>query len=497
MKLSSITRIACLLLAAVSIAQAQNDRRPLNTQELPVAQGPNASTTQYLAFQIFTGTRVSPEILRNLGPGTDNAQTVDRIIRAIGTVGSKNRKLGFVPGPLAFDHADDEIRKLMRNSFVIARENNIAVGFHIDDSMFWRRLSYLNTTDNIEWLDWDKTPNTGRLLNWSVTPTRLMPQLCMNSPAVLVEVKKRSALIGEEARRGMESLRAADKDHLFIGVIAGWETRLGKDFATGKYSGYNALTRKGFSAKNTRAELDEARVDIVKEFIDFWTKSLAEAGIPDGKIFSHAALPQLGAGREAYDAGVTVADYLEKIDFSPPRVAFGPHYVPGLSTYPPFHLDEIKADRVKYGMTKPWASCEGSAVDPASAAIGGGGIPMEAYLANLFNKGAILVDYYGWEVGPATSPFRKSAEGEPSLKAYRKFLRGEELKAGSMEGEMSPFQVKMQKLGKEMPIYIQKNGPEKAQAIMAGIQEIKELMKARKIKEAEQIADRLLNIIGK
>ncbi|MFA7343009.1 MAG: hypothetical protein WC003_01775 [Terrimicrobiaceae bacterium] len=90
---------------------------------------------------------------------------------------------------------------------------------------------------------------------------------------------------------------------------------------------------------------------------------------------------------------------------------------------------------------------------------------METYLANLYNHGAILVDCYGWEVGPAASPFRKSAEGEQSLEAYRKFLRGEELKARAMEGEMSPFQVKMQKLGKEMPVYVQKNGPEKAQAI--------------------------------
>ncbi|MFA7343010.1 MAG: hypothetical protein WC003_01780 [Terrimicrobiaceae bacterium] len=259
------------MLAAVSIARAQNDKSPLNTQELQAAQGPNASTTQYLAFQIFAGTHASPEILRNLGPGTDDARTTDNIIRAIGTVGSKNRKLGFITGPLAFDHADDQVRQWMRDAFAIALEKNIAVGFHIDDSMFWRRLSSLNTIDNIEWLDWDKTPNTGRLLNWSVTATKLMPQLCINSPAVLQEVKKRCTLIGEEARRGMDSLTAVGKEHLFIGVIAGWETRLGKDFDTGKCTGYNALTRKGYSAKNSRAELDEARVEIVKDFIDFWT----------------------------------------------------------------------------------------------------------------------------------------------------------------------------------------------------------------------------------
>lgn len=111
MKLNSITTIACFSLAAVGIALSQSNKAPLTTQELPATQGPNASTTQYLAFQTFANTRVSAEILRNLGPGTEDARITDNIIRAIGTVGSKNRKLGFVTGPLAFDHTDDQIRQ--------------------------------------------------------------------------------------------------------------------------------------------------------------------------------------------------------------------------------------------------------------------------------------------------------------------------------------------------------------------------------------------------
>lgn len=61
---------------------------------------------------------------------------------------------------------------------------------------------------------------------------------------------------------------------------------------------------------------------------------------------------------------------------------------------------------------------------------------------------------------------------------------------------MSTFQAKIQKLGKEMPLYMEKSGPQKARPIIEGIQEIKDPLKAKKIKEAEAVADRLPNSIG-
>jgi hypothetical protein len=57
------------------------------------------------------------------------------------------------------------------------------VGFHIDDSMFWGRLKSLNLPGNVEWVDWSGTPGTGRRLDWSSKPLKIMPQLCLNSQA--------------------------------------------------------------------------------------------------------------------------------------------------------------------------------------------------------------------------------------------------------------------------------------------------------------------------
>lgn len=489
LKISSVFGICSIILSSLFLL-SQNRNEALSIEDLPPSRGAVVGQTKYLAFQIFTGTHSSPEILRNLGPGTDKEKTVENIIRAIGTVGSQNRKLGFFVGPLSFDHTDDEIVQIIRESFALALEKNIAVGFHIDDSMFWRRLSFLNSIENIEWLDWDKTPNTGRLLNWSITSTKLMPQLCYGSPAVLVEVKKRAELIGGESKRGVDILKKVGKGHLFIGIIAGWETRLSKDFETEKPLGFNALARKGYTKNNTKAEIDEGRVEIVKDFIDFWTSSLANTGIPYEKIYSHAALPQINKKNNTAGGSLT---YLEAIDFSPPRVAIGRHRTAGLSTYPPFEIpDEIRSEYSKNGFY--FASSEGTAMDPAAAAMGGSPISIESYLAYLFNNGAILVNYFGWEVGPnPNSPFRKAAEGEEALAAYRKFLKGLNLHEEAKAPQISSLQIKIQKLQLAMPRFVRENGPEKIKALAESLQLA---IKSGKMKEAEEIAGVILKITG-
>ncbi len=452
--------------------------------------------TKYLAFQIFTqpddktGRASFPPLEKGV------ANTVDAIIRQIGTVGSKTHKLGFIPGPLSFNHTDAQIHQLMRSSFSLALKNNMAVGFHVDDSMFWERLSYLNKPENVEWTDWKGTPNGGRRLDWSSKPTKIMPQLCLNSPAVLQEVKKRSELIGAEVKRGMAALKAAKKEHLFIGVINGWEAQIGRDFVTGKSLGYNALTRKGFSATNIPPDIDEARVTIVQEFVDFWAKSLATAGVPDGKIYSHIAFMPEATFDANQPAGQPVKTYLESTNFTPPRVAFGPHHKPGFSTYPmPGHLDAIYAEVKKHGDIA-WASSEGTAMDPSEAERTGKSMSMEAYLGNLYNHGAELVNVFGWAVGDANNPFRKVAENPKSIEAYRKFLKGEKLQEDQTLGGMPTvgFIAKMRRIQKEMPIYVQKNGPQDIQPLAM---KLDEHMKAGRYAEADKAADAVLALIGK
>ncbi len=477
-----------------SLIGCGNNGMPPNIVKLQ-AMEENSASVQYLAFQIFTRASDSPFLEKSIPPSLTVEKTVDDIIGKIGTTGGKNRKLGFVPGPISFDDTDERVRQLIRDSFAVAQKKNIAVGFHLDDSMFWGRLSFLQRTENIEWLDWDKTPNKGRRLDWSSTPTKIMPQLCLNSFAVREEVKKRAAIVGEEVKRGMEDLKTAGTADLFLGVIAGWETHIGRDFETGRFLGYCALTNKGYTSEKPPPDIDEARAEVVKEFIDFWAKSLADAGVPGEKIFSHVAF----FPKNAYDfikadqPEKMPGSYLETTNFSPPRTAFGSHHYPGFSTYPaPGHLEQILAERAKNG-NPPWASVEGTAIDPGEAEKGAAGDSMEMYLGNLFNHGAVVVNIFGWGVGDASNPFRKVAENKEAILAYQKFLKGEKLKEGVKPPLPSPqFVSKIRKLREKLPPYIKTNGPGKVSTLYESLDKN---LKSEHYAEAEKIIDKILKII--
>lgn len=164
--------VKCVLLTAV-IFICQNNCFLIYAEEDPENQDKGTIKTQYLAFQIFTGSFGS-EFMHLNTPETATKYISDitaSMIKEIGINGNNSKKLGFFIGPLSFDDTDEQVIKIMRTSFEIAIEKNIAVGFHVDDSMFWGRLKDLNKIENIEWLDWNKTPNTGRRLDWSSTPT--------------------------------------------------------------------------------------------------------------------------------------------------------------------------------------------------------------------------------------------------------------------------------------------------------------------------------------
>ncbi len=453
-----------------------------------------ATTTgpaQYLMFQLFTDI-TTKELNNNFPPPEGGlSEQVQGIANDVGSIGCKSRKLGFVVGPIAFDHSDEEVRALIQDSFAVALANNVAVGFHIDDSMFWGRLSELNTTENIEWLDWNKTPNTGRRVDWSADPTKVQPQLCINSPAVTAEIKKRAALIGKEVMRGVTSLEAAGKPELFAGVIAGWETQIGKDFETGKSVGYCALTNKGYSAAKPPRDLDQARVDISEEFINLWTSSIAAAGVPEKKIFSHiAVMPQITS-----EAELQKLTHFESINFTPTSIAFGPHHYPGFSTYPGTeHREQIKAERAKNG-NPPWISGEGTALDPALAALGDIGEPMEPYLASFYNDGAVMVNVFGWGVGPRDNAFRLAAENESAIKAYQKFLSGAVLSEVVPEGAKMSLPDRMHKIQELMPTWMEEHSLFQRLGVIARMLKISLYLKLGYLKGVDSTADAMLEIL--
>jgi hypothetical protein len=64
---------------------------------------------------------------------------IEDIKRRLGTVGNGQTRLAVTLGPLSFDHTDAEVTRFIEMGFELALETDVAVGFHIDDSMFWTR----------------------------------------------------------------------------------------------------------------------------------------------------------------------------------------------------------------------------------------------------------------------------------------------------------------------------------------------------------------------
>jgi hypothetical protein len=435
-----------------------------------------SDSPRYLAFQIFTGAWDSNENRLSRPPPPRNLRNAIVDLRErIGGAGTANRHIGFVLGPIAFDNTDEQVRELIESGFNIALETGVAVGLHIDDSMFWGRLKELDTPANIEWLDWKGTPNTGRLLDWS-PPIKIMPQLCINSKGVQSAVSLRAALIGKEIAKGIQKLSMVGKDDLFLGVIAGWETEIGRDFDARQHLRYCALTNAGYGERNKPVDIDSALSKIIREFIGLWASSLTNAGVPPGKVYSHIALMS---------------------DKSPPA-AFCDFCIPGLSTYPlPGVLAAWQRELANHG-NPPWASGEGTAMDPREAERGSHGIGMEGYLGNLLNHGAVLVNIFGWGAGDENNPFRKIAESGDAVAAYRKFLRGEKLSEALIPGALAMFpanlQEKIHKVRTALPRWLKEHGSAQVQD---DVEKLKQSVEEKRFDDAAAAADAILKTLVK
>lgn len=486
----------------------------------------------YLGFQVFTAAPDAAVVIGHLkahplGPIPDRPQLdafLQDVIRKIGTLGEGRTQLAVFFGPLAFDHNDEEIKRFVETAFAMALERNIAVGFHLDDSMFWARRSELWTSpDNIEWLDWSGTPNTGRRIDWNPQPYKLPPQMCFNSKAIRREVRRRAAeVFGKAIHAGIEGLKWQGKERLFAGVIAGWETHIGRDFDTGRSLGYHALVNRGFSQNRPPRDMDAEREKVVEEFICLWSQGLVDGGVPAGKIYSHlGSLP-----KRLFEGNPSPPfSYSQANGFAPPWVAFGKSHRAGFSTYPqPGLFEQIYEELASHGHPA-WATCEGTDFR-LGAGPGQSGMSMETYLAKSFNHGATLVNLFGWVTGDEAGEnegFRLATGGEESLRAYRKFLHGERL-AGAVTETPSPLgppvsaqpptnpagpdnaggqpqangqvhlQEKMQTLGAGVQKW-QQEGRDLA-PIMGIMQEFEPLRQQGKLAEAEAVIDRAIQALG-
>ena len=484
-----MTRLTSSILLLAMIAAG------CNTASAAEPKVADSAETKYLTFQLMTvpGATIPVAFAENPPSAPTKAQMeafVRDVVKAIGTTGDARHKLGFTPTHLRFDESDEETRRLIQDAFAVARENDVAVAVHLDDSLYWgQRKDLLSNPDNIETADWKQIASTGRRVDWGLKPSKFVPQMCFNSPAIQAAVKTRASLIGSEVKKELNALKTSGKEHLFAGVIAGSETEIGRDFDTDRSLGYRALKHRGFSESNPPKDADLERVSVVKEFIELWAKSLHAAGIPRERIFCHIAFAAQGL------------DPKEKVKktggtkFAPAEVAFSSAYRPGFSAYPESSaIKDIYAALAQHG-SPGWISAEGTNVSPTGMP---GEPTMETYLGRMFNHGAVMTNIFSWGIGGEAMRdnfFRKATEGPEALAAYAKFLRHETLVESASTGfSAANLQAKMQRIQNELPDWIQKSGQ---QAKVAPLMEkIQTLMKDKKWQEVDKVADEVLSLIS-
>ena len=398
-----------------------------NSPNLESLEPLTGSEVRYLAFQIFEGT-LDPAIPFDnelvYTPKEAIADMVNEIISTIGITGGEKTRLAFMLGPISFDHTDAEARQIIDDGFEIAISEGIAVGFHIDDAMFWRkRVDLIGDPANVEWSDFDGTPAANLLLDWTNPPARMV----FNAAAIQAEVTRRARdVIGSHIASHVENLRLLGKEDLFAGVIAGWESHMGQDTATADRVGFHALANRGFGAGAPPADVNAEIASIVSEFIALWAGGLAQGGVNSERIYTHVAF----LSRERFDEldapqGVNYEDVLDSAPSSQrPAVAFNSFARPGFSTYPVSGVfDQIQEELALHG-DPWWASAEGTNIVPGDP-VEDSGMSMENYLARSFNHGAALVTLFGWGIGGQSvpdNPFRLETENPESIDTYREFL---------------------------------------------------------------------------
>lgn len=378
----------------------------------------------------------------------------------------KTRQLGFGVGIPVWSPDDWKIVREIQQGFDTAKRTNVAVHFNIDDHIGWenrpdlwnwhdRGRSGYNPANrnNVEWYDWEGTPNKRRYFTPDGVPSTA-PHMCYNSKTVRNEIRRIiSKVVGPALRAEIDKLKSDRQEYLFAGVTVGAEAGFDDYSAIPKSSrgssdadpmeqlvagmrrqaaklmdedeaprgrlGYCALTNAGYSKHSPPPQMQRALADINQKFIEYWDKLLVDAGIPCSRIYTHiAASPSQDDSNNA-----------------PIRIAFNPYARPGWTTYPigtlKGGLKPLYSELAGHG-DPAWGGVEANAAlaDPAAR------VGWEAYLAWHFNHGARLVGVNVGATDPALmSNLSVTAFGAEAMSAYRKFLAGEPLSEVSAKAE--------------------------------------------------------------
>ena len=419
-----MTRIFIFFVTLIAMGTGCSDKSS-------VAPGhPDSDSTQYLAFQLFISGSTEPAGDYKGLNGFISPEKMEDFFSAVHTeIGASStayRKPAIMIGPIALDFSNADIARLINKSFELAIRYDIAVGFHIDDGMFWaNRPDLWKNPENVEWIDWKGTPNNSRYVDW--VPTRLAPLMCFNAPLVKMAVKEFMSNIATTIKSNLNQLASSKKEYLYAGTIVGWETSIDPDRDTKMPSGYHALSNEGFGPNNLSDDIDQERGKILRSYIEWMSEPLMETGLPINKTYSHIGF----IPGKFYDSLAFInpsfgkRSYSEVNNFSMPEIAFGKGYTPGFSTYPLTGILEEIHDLTK---NTNWASAEGTNRIPDMPPVTSG-FGMESYLARHYNYGCSLVTIFAFHLQGDyfIDALNDASEGPDAIAAYKKFLTGAKL----------------------------------------------------------------------
>jgi hypothetical protein len=413
--------IAMLLISVLCLQACSKDA----LKDAEIYEG----TLQYLAFQKFASGTMEPngdyQPLLPLRNKTEIESFIQLLQNEISLESQYNRKLAVFIGPIALDHSTSSIKQLIDDSFDLAIEYDMPIGFHLDDGMFWTgREDLWKDPENIEWQDWQGKLSESRYVDW--VQSRLAPQMCFNCPKVRLAMQAFLKHIAQTIKLRFDELKQQNKAYLFAGIITGWETSLDEEFSTKKSLGYHALANRGFSETNQPDDIDLERYQIVYEFIEFMASTVINQGIPKEKVYGHVAVfaettySQLALQNPNLDES-----YIEINGFATTESVINPKFQPGFSTYPQEGVFDQIYQTIHSANASNWISSEGVNMilgnpprDP--------GYDMESYLARHYNYGARMVNLFafGLRGGTFIDALNDAVQGPEAIAAYRDFLRG-------------------------------------------------------------------------
>ena len=384
--------------------------------------------------------------------------SVEDFAARLGTTGDgTTRQLGYGASIPVLVRDESKIAGEIKQGFDTAKRTNVAVHFNVDDHIGWEERPDLwnwydpakrgynpDNRKNVEWYDWEGTPNRRRYFTPEGTSAPA-PHMCYNSAAIEREISRIvSQVVAPALQEEINKLKQENKEYLFAGITVGAEagfddysvirmlprirrssdpmqmqvakmltqaaTLMGEDKAPQSRLGYCSLTNAGYSKTNPPRDINQVLADVNQKFIEFWNKLFVDAKIPCSRIYTHvaASAPQ------------------DENNNAPIRIVFNPYARPGWTTYPIETLENgfqpLYDQLAKHG-NPAWGGVEANATFAKPNALS-----WEKYLAWHYNHGAKLV---GINIGASDpslmSNLIKGAFGEPAMSAYKKFLKGEKL----------------------------------------------------------------------